>query len=101
MTARCHGHVVADVRKVIAWLAKQSGVNGKVGIMGFCWGGGVVGRVATAEPALGAGRDITDRRRPPMRFRISRRHCCCIMWDWMIVSTQASRVLRMRWKKRE
>jgi len=46
--------VVADARKAIAWLAKQAGVNGKVGIIGFCWGGGVAGRVATAEPALGA-----------------------------------------------
>ena len=28
--------------------------NGKVGIVGFCWGGGVVGRVATADPELDA-----------------------------------------------
>src|SRR5262245_40992864 len=46
--------VVADARKAIAWLAGQEGVNGKVGIMGFCWGGGVTGRVAAAVPELGA-----------------------------------------------
>ena len=46
--------VVADARKSIAWLAGQEGVNGKVGIMGFCWGGGVTGRVAAAAPELGA-----------------------------------------------
>jgi carboxymethylenebutenolidase len=46
--------VVIEARKAIACLAGQQGVNGKVGIMGFCWGGGVVGRVATAEPKLGA-----------------------------------------------
>jgi carboxymethylenebutenolidase len=46
--------VVIEARQAIAWLAGQQGVNGKVGIMGFCWGGGVVGRVATAEPKLGA-----------------------------------------------
>jgi carboxymethylenebutenolidase len=37
--------VVADARKAIAWLARHDGLNGKVGIMGFCWGGGVAGRV--------------------------------------------------------
>jgi carboxymethylenebutenolidase len=29
--------------------------NGRIGIVGFCWGGGVVGNVAVAEPALDAG----------------------------------------------
>jgi carboxymethylenebutenolidase len=47
--------VVADARKAIAWLAGQEGANGNVGIVGFCWGGGVVGRVAVAEPELDAG----------------------------------------------
>jgi len=29
--------------------------TGKVGAMGFCWGGGQVNRIASLEPALGAG----------------------------------------------
>lgn len=29
--------------------------NGKVGAIGFCWGGGMVNRVAAAEPSLKAG----------------------------------------------
>ncbi len=45
---------IAEARRAIAWLAGQPGVNGKVGIVGFCWGGGVVGLVATAEPELDA-----------------------------------------------
>ena len=47
--------VVADARAVIAFLEKHEATNGKVGIVGFCWGGAVVGRVATAAPELGAG----------------------------------------------
>ena len=46
--------VIADARKAVAWLAEQEGVNSNVGIVGFCWGGGVVGRVATADPELDA-----------------------------------------------
>jgi carboxymethylenebutenolidase len=45
---------VADARTAIAWLSQQPGVNGKVGIVGFCWGGGIVGLVATSEPELDA-----------------------------------------------
>jgi carboxymethylenebutenolidase len=46
---------VADARRAVAWLAEQDGVNGKVGIVGFCWGGGIVGQVAVSEPELDAG----------------------------------------------
>lgn len=49
------GEVVADARAAIAWLRQRPECNGKVGIVGFCWGGGVVGAVAAAEPALDAG----------------------------------------------
>lgn len=45
---------VAGARQAVAWLAERQGVNGRVGILGFCWGGGVVGRVAAAEPNLDA-----------------------------------------------
>lgn len=46
---------VEDARRAVTWLAQQPGVNGKVGIVGFCWGGGVVGQVAVSEPELDAG----------------------------------------------
>jgi carboxymethylenebutenolidase len=38
-----------------AYLAGISGANGKVGAMGFCWGGGTVGNLAVKSPALNAG----------------------------------------------
>ena len=41
-------------RRSIAWLAEQPASNGQVGIVGFCWGGGIVGEVAAAEPELDA-----------------------------------------------
>ncbi|MFZ5790927.1 MAG: dienelactone hydrolase family protein [Pseudomonadota bacterium] len=46
--------VVAEARAAIGWLRARSDVNGKVGIIGFCWGGGMVGQVAIAEPKLDA-----------------------------------------------
>ena len=47
--------VVEDARSLIAWLGNDERTNGKVGIVGFCWGGGVVGRVAEEVPELDAG----------------------------------------------
>ena len=47
--------VTADAMAAIAWLKARPDGNGKVGMVGFCWGGGVVGRVAAADPSLDAG----------------------------------------------
>lgn len=38
-----------------AFLAGHEKTNGKVGAIGFCWGGGMVNRMAVASPDLGAG----------------------------------------------
>jgi carboxymethylenebutenolidase len=38
-----------------AWLRQAEGVNGKVGAIGFCWGGGLVSDLAIADPDLKAG----------------------------------------------
>jgi carboxymethylenebutenolidase len=46
---------VAVSRGALAYLASRSDVNGKVGAVGFCWGGGQIGALAVAEPALAAG----------------------------------------------
>jgi carboxymethylenebutenolidase len=48
------GQVTADARTAIEYLKGRPDSNGKVGIVGFCWGGGVVGRTAVAEPELDA-----------------------------------------------
>lgn len=39
----------------VAFLRGHPSGNGKVGAVGFCWGGGVIGRLAVAEPTLNAG----------------------------------------------
>ena len=41
-----------DVRDA---LSQYAGVNGKVGAVGFCWGGGFVNALAVADPDLSAG----------------------------------------------
>ncbi|MBB4008811.1 dienelactone hydrolase family protein [Allorhizobium taibaishanense] len=49
------GSTVNNAEASRAYLASQKSVNGKVGAVGFCWGGGIVNRLAIASPALGAG----------------------------------------------
>lgn len=44
---------LADARALIDWLGSAGGGSRKVGAVGFCWGGGMVNRVAVA-----AGRDL-------------------------------------------
>ncbi len=47
---------VADGAAMIRWLASPAGGSRKVGIVGFCWGGGMVNRLAIAAgDALKAG----------------------------------------------
>ncbi|MFK0165836.1 dienelactone hydrolase family protein [Rhizobium sp. NPDC090279] len=45
----------ANAEASLAYLAKVDGANGKVGAVGFCWGGGLVNRFATVSPELKAG----------------------------------------------
>jgi carboxymethylenebutenolidase len=37
------------------WLRAAGRSTGRVGAVGFCWGGGLVGRLAVADPKLNAG----------------------------------------------
>ncbi|MCO5154649.1 MULTISPECIES: dienelactone hydrolase family protein [unclassified Shinella] len=46
---------VANAEASLQFLAKLDGVNGKVGAVGFCWGGGLVNRFAARSPDLKAG----------------------------------------------
>ena len=45
---------VADLVAVADWLLARPDSNGKVGAVGFCWGGGMVNTLATAAPKLNA-----------------------------------------------
>lgn len=55
--------VAADAVAAMVWLASVPEGNGKVGAVGFAWGGGVVGRLAVVAPALAAG--VVFYARPP------------------------------------
>lgn len=48
------GEVVANAEAAIAYLRQRPDGNGKVGMVGFCWGGGVVNRTAAAGADLDA-----------------------------------------------
>lgn len=47
--------VTSWAQSAVAYLRGHEASNGKVGAVGFCWGGGVIGRLAVAEPTLNAG----------------------------------------------
>jgi carboxymethylenebutenolidase len=44
-----------DMVAAAAWLKARPEVKGRIGAVGFCWGGGIVGLLATRLPDLGAG----------------------------------------------
>jgi carboxymethylenebutenolidase len=46
---------VQNLVTAVAFLARHAQGNGKVGAMGFCWGGGMVGQLAVHAPDLDAG----------------------------------------------
>src|SRR5262245_14024453 len=48
------GQVSADGVATVAFLEKNELSNGKVGVVGFCWGGGAVNNLAVASPDLAA-----------------------------------------------
>jgi len=47
--------LTATSRAALAWLKAQPFTTGKVGVVGFCWGGGQVNQLAAADPDLAAG----------------------------------------------
>lgn len=49
------GEVAANAEASRVYLAGISGANGKVGAVGFCWGGGAVNNFAVKSPDLNAG----------------------------------------------
>lgn len=44
-----------DFVTAVSWLAARPETNGRVGAVGFCYGGGIVNMLATRVPDLGAG----------------------------------------------
>ena len=48
------GQAAADGVATVAFLGGHEAGNGKVGAVGFCWGGGTVNQIAVASPDLDA-----------------------------------------------
>jgi carboxymethylenebutenolidase len=47
--------VVSELSAIVAAMATDSDSNGKVGIVGFCWGGGIVNQAVVRNPDIDAG----------------------------------------------
>ena len=54
-------------RGALAYLKNHPAANGKVGAVGFCWGGGAVNNLAVADPTLDAGVPFYGRQPPADR----------------------------------
>lgn len=56
MTQSLNGdQVTANAVAGVKYLRSRAEVNGKVGAIGFCWGGGVINQLAVHDPSLNAG----------------------------------------------
>ncbi|MDO6965148.1 dienelactone hydrolase family protein [Rhizobium alvei] len=56
MISELNGDITgANLRAALVFLKEHAHSTGKVGAIGFCWGGGWVNRLATIAPDLGAG----------------------------------------------
>jgi carboxymethylenebutenolidase len=49
-----NNQAIANALAAAAWLRARPNGNGKVGAIGFCWGGGIVNELAARDPRLNA-----------------------------------------------
>ncbi len=56
------GETAQRIAAAVPFLATHPESNGKVGAVGFCWGGGMVNRLAVLSPQLRAARRLLRRR---------------------------------------
>ncbi len=47
--------VTGDANAAVEYMRSRADSNGKVGSVGFCWGGGVISQMAVTNPTLNAG----------------------------------------------
>ena len=47
--------VTGDANAAVAYMRTRPDSNGKVGAVGFCWGGGVISQMAVTDPSLNSG----------------------------------------------
>ena len=67
------------IAAAVPFLEHHAESTGKVGAVGFCWGGGMVNRVAVLAPDLKAAVAYYGASRRPRRCRQSTPRCCCTM----------------------
>ena len=63
---------VARLAAAVTFIATHAESTGKVGVVGFCWGGGMVNRLAAAGTTLNAACRTTARSSRPRTCRRSR-----------------------------
>ena len=68
--------VTSWARGAVASLRGNPSGNSKVGAVGFCWGGGAIGRLAVAQLTLNAGVVYYGQQPPAEESPRSRRRCC-------------------------
>ena len=73
------GDAVVALVAAVEFLKKHPESTGKVGAVGFCFGGGMVNRLAAASPQLDAGVPYYGRQSPRTRSPRSTPRCCCTM----------------------
>ncbi len=89
--------VVADARAAVAALKARADATGKVGAVGFCWGGGAASMTLRWQsPDSPPPSPITAGSRAPTRCRRSKRPCCCITPASTSASMPASPLTRRR-----
>jgi carboxymethylenebutenolidase len=72
----------------VSFLGKHAESTGKVGAVGFCFGGGVVNRMATDSPDLAAGVAYYGTQPPADKVPAIKARCCCSMRRPMRTSTK-------------
>jgi len=85
-----------QIAAAVPFLAAHAESTGNVGAVGFCWGGGMVNRIAVLSPALKAGVAYYGAQPPADQVARSARPCCCTMPGSTSASMPGSRPMRRR-----
>ena len=83
-----------DFFAAIEHLMARDDSTGRVGIVGFCYGGGVCNAAAVAYSELARRCHFTAVRRPRRTCRGSKRRCCCTTARWTTGSTPDGPIMR-------